>query len=100
MESVGFEESAGGGSRSSTVAWPYVNATSCCDFRAEIDIHHDTCEPMKMSPWPGMARDHFSGRWKPLSIQLPFSGGSPVIHASDLTLRYVSFPRTTLLSLE
>lgn len=25
MESVGFEESAGGGSRSSTVAWPHVS---------------------------------------------------------------------------
>ena len=26
MESVGFEESAGGGSRSSTVAWLYINS--------------------------------------------------------------------------
>lgn len=50
MESVGFEESAGGGSRSSTVAWPHVNSYRCndlCDPSVKINLPHDICVPMR-----------------------------------------------------
>ena len=76
MESVGFEERAGGGSRSSTVAWPHVNSyrsNNLNDPRVKVNhLPHDIYVPMQKSCWPG-TQDHLSGRWRPLPMKLLLS---------------------------
>lgn len=84
MESVGFDERAGGGSRSSTVAWPHVNsiaAVNLRDPRVQINIPHDTCVPMQKSLRSGMAQDHLSERWRPFSMKLLLKSASVVTDA-------------------
>ena len=69
MESVGLEESAGGGSRSSTVACavPRVSILFTVDPRqprSYQDVLHDTCVPMvkSWSWYSKVLQHHWSGR--------------------------------------
>lgn len=79
MVSVGFEDSAGGGSRSSTVAWAHVNSYRCsnlCDARVEGNLPRDIYVPMLKS-LPGV-QDHSCGQWRPLLTKLLLSWASVV----------------------
>lgn len=68
MESVGLEESAGGGSKSSTVAWSHVNSYRC-DPKVKVNLPRDIYVPMLKSllPW---VQDRLSERWRSLLMKL------------------------------